>query len=257
MISRIVLVETAQPGNLGAAMRVTANFGVPELSLVRPRPSVGSDEVLRWACGAERHLKISVHEQLEDAVADVEILIGSASGRGRENLPVEAPARVAGEIRRRTGVAGLVFGNETRGLSRTALDLCDLVIRIPTVAGFPVLNLAQAVAITVAFLVPVSGDEVGEPVRPAPHERVEALMHHARRALLEIGFLDPANPDRILRKLRRIVGRAALTENDVAILHGICRQMLWAADGDHRGSAPSDRTADADSNAPGRETGRD
>ncbi len=54
-------------------------------------------------------------------------------------------------------------------------------------------------------------------------------MRHAEEALLEIGFLDPANPARILRKLRRVLGRAAVTKEEVTILHGICRQTLWAS----------------------------
>jgi tRNA C32,U32 (ribose-2'-O)-methylase TrmJ len=47
--------------------------------------------------------------------------------------------------------------------------------------------------------------------------------------LLAIGFLDPKSPQRILRKLRRLFGRAGVTGNEVRILRGICRQMEWAA----------------------------
>jgi tRNA/rRNA methyltransferase len=54
-------------------------------------------------------------------------------------------------------------------------------------------------------------------------------VEHLRQSLLTIGFLDPSNPQRILRKLRRIIGRAGLTEEEVAMLRGICRQMEWAA----------------------------
>ena len=44
-----------------------------------------------------------------------------------------------------------------------------------------------------------------------------------------VGFLDPSNPHRMLRKLRRMFGRAGITEDEVAMLRGVCRQMLWAA----------------------------
>ena len=53
-------------------------------------------------------------------------------------------------------------------------------------------------------------------------------MGHLRRTLTEIGYLDPVNPDRILRKIRRVFGRAGLTDNEVAIFRGICRQIDWA-----------------------------
>ena len=54
-------------------------------------------------------------------------------------------------------------------------------------------------------------------------------MGHLEVALAEIGFADPDNPERIIRKLRRLFGRAGITENEVKIVRGICRQMQWAA----------------------------
>jgi len=238
-LASLVLVETSSPGNLGAALRVAANFGVPRVRLIAPRTDPDGEEVLRWACGALEHVALSVHPSLEEALAGIATVVGTASARGRENLPVLGPDRLAARLTARSGSVALVFGNETRGLPREALDRCDLVLRIPTAERFPVLNLAQAVAISVALVDPVLREPVpsGTP-EPASHEAVEALMDHARRALLAIGFLDPVNPDRILRKLRRILGRAGATTEEVTILHGICRQILWAASNDLR---PRDR----------------
>jgi tRNA C32,U32 (ribose-2'-O)-methylase TrmJ len=54
-------------------------------------------------------------------------------------------------------------------------------------------------------------------------------MSHLRSSLTTIGFLDPTAPQRILRKLRRLFGRAGITGNEVSILRGMCRQMEWAA----------------------------
>jgi tRNA/rRNA methyltransferase len=54
-------------------------------------------------------------------------------------------------------------------------------------------------------------------------------MAHLRQSLLTIGYLDPNSPQRILRKLRRLFGRAGITGNEVKILRGVCRQMDWAA----------------------------
>jgi tRNA/rRNA methyltransferase len=123
----------------------------------------------------------------------------------------------------------LVFGNETRGLSRSDLDRSDFVVRIPTVDAFPVLNLTQSIAILLSYFhleLRPSDDDL--PV-PAAHTEVEALMDHLKDSLSDIGFLDQDNPDRILRKLRRLLGRAGATENEVAILRGMCRQIQWAA----------------------------
>ncbi len=225
-----MLVDTSSPGNLGAALRVAANFAVPGVVLVRPGPKLDDPEVRAWACGAEAHLEVRTCGTLEEALSGATTVVGTASGRGRDNLPVLDPQRLVDLLRHRAGPVTLVFGNETRGLSRDALDRCDLVLRIPTNPEFPVLNLVQAVGISLACLSPQLAD--GPPPgaeEPAAHAAIEALMAHMERALLAIGFLDPVNPRRILRKLRRMLGRAGATRNEVTILHGICRQMLWAA----------------------------
>ena len=58
------------------------------------------------------------------------------------------PSDAVAELRARGAAsAALVFGNESSGLTREHIDRCDLIVRIPTVCDFPVLNLTQAVAI--------------------------------------------------------------------------------------------------------------
>jgi tRNA/rRNA methyltransferase len=226
----LILVETSMAGNLGAAMRVAANFSVPRLDLVRCKVDPGDPEVLRWACGGDRHLQIHHHPSLEAAAAGFRTLVATASARGRDNQPVLTPAEAVVQISQRgLGTTALVFGNETSGLNRQDLDRCDLTIRVPTSPDFPVLNLTQAVAIILSYLSLTIEPPPAATPEPAPQVMVEGLMGHLRTSLLAIGFLDPANPDRILRKLRRFIGRAGITENEVGILRGICRQVEWAA----------------------------
>ena len=226
----VILVETSHAGNLGAAMRVAANFGVPRIDLVRPKVDPGDPEVLSWACGADRRLVCRRWDSLSEAAAEYRTLVASASGRGRHNLPVVS-LREAVPILLERGLDGtaLVFGNETSGLAKQELDCCDLVVRIPTAPEYPVLNLAQAIAIMVAEI-----DMTGEAAQnsapePASQHEVEDLMSHLGSSLTTIGFLDPQGPQRILRKLRRLFGRAGITGNEVSILRGMCRQMEWAA----------------------------
>ncbi len=232
-VAALILVETSLPGNLGSALRVAANFGIPSVELVRPHVQPDEPEVQAWACGASDHVCIRVQDTLAAAAAPYRVLVGTASRRGRDNLPVLTPPElVAALTTRPLDATALLFGNETRGLPRRALDRCDLVVRIPTQPRFPVLNLVQAIAVLTSYLSVELTPSDGSIELPADQQAVAALMKHLERSLLTIGFLDPANPQRILRKLRRIFGRAAISEGEVAILHGICRQMEWAANAD-------------------------
>jgi len=229
-VAAVILVETSLAGNLGSAIRVAANFGVKRLDLVRSKIDPAADEVARWACGGDRRVQIRQHESFADAVAPYRTLIASASGRGRENQPLITPREAVPELcRRGLSDAALAFGNETSGLRRDDIDRCDLVIRIPTDPDFPVLNLTQAVAIILSYLsMEVEAPESSGPV-PASQECVDELMGHLQQSLSAVGFLDPSSPQRIPRKLRRLFGRAGITDNEVAILRGMCRQMDWAA----------------------------
>ena len=51
------------------------------------------------------------------------------------------------------------------------------------------------------------------------------------RTLLHVGFLNPQNPDHIMRTLRRIFARAELDSREVAVLRGMMAQIDWAAAG--------------------------
>ena len=229
-VAGLILVKPSLAGNLGAAIRVAANFGVPRIELVEPGVDPDHPDVSAWACGGNDRLVVERHSSLEDAAASYKTLIASASGRGRDNQPLVTPREVLRYVAQRgTEGTALVFGNETRGLSRDDLDCCDLVVRIPTDPDFSVLNLTQTIAILVGYISmelepsPPTGPE------PAAQELVSGLMTHLESSLAAIGFLDSENPQRMLRKLRRLFGRAGITENEVSILRGICRQMMWAA----------------------------
>lgn len=229
-VGGLILVETSLAGNIGAALRVAANFGVERVELVRPAVAATDPEVRRWACGAEDRIACRTWQSFQEAASHYHTLAASASGRGRRNLPVLAPDDAIKSLvdRGLNGVA-LVFGNESRGLKREDLDRCDLVIRVPTDPEFPVLNLAQAVAILVSRLHGVENSSANNAPEPAPQDLVDGLMNHLNDSLSTIGFLDPQSPQRILRQLRRLFGRAGITASEVKILRGICRQMEWAA----------------------------
>ena len=106
------------------------------------------------------------------------------------------------------------------------------------------MNLAQAVAVNayeiaraVEAIAPapppkplgVEDDDVTALQGLADHAAREALYTHLEEALLAIGFLKDGQIEGMMRRLRRILGRAELTPGDVDVLRGIARQILWLA----------------------------
>ena len=66
-------------------------------------------------------------------------------------------------------------------------------------------------------------------------------MSDLRVALLEVGYLDPANPDHVLTELRRLVARAGPSPREVVLLRGLARQVGWAGRVARGGGGPDNR----------------
>jgi TrmH family RNA methyltransferase len=145
----VVLVAVRNPLNIGAAARAMSNFGFSDLRLVNPY-GVAFREA-RSAIGATSLLaNTREYSSIAEATADCSLVVGTTSGHHRQidhemrSLPESGPqfARAV-----RTGRSALLFGSEKRGLSNHDLSYCHWLIRIPTVASNPSMNLGQAVSL--------------------------------------------------------------------------------------------------------------
>lgn len=228
-----VLVRPMYAGNVGAAVRACANFSIARMALVAPACSTGEHDFLRMAMGAERRVRIEPAATLDEALAGIEVAVVTTSARDRDPRAILTPAEVCDRLAVAAPAnVALVFGPERRGLSRPELDRCQLRCSIPTDSQFPVLNLAQAVAIVLAALTAArlpATRGANELDQPAPTLEFDAALAHLREALLEAGFLDRDNPSRVMRQLRRLLGRAVPTRRELAIVRGLAAHLAWLA----------------------------
>jgi tRNA/rRNA methyltransferase len=67
----------------------------------------------------------------------------------------------------------------------------------------------------------------GAPARRASTADLEGLYGQMEGVLLEVGYLDPDNPARMMRVFRRLLGRAGPDAREVRALRGIFRQVAW------------------------------
>ncbi len=231
---RIVLVGTTHPGNIGAAARAMKTMGLERLYLVSPERFPCAEATAR-AAGADDLLQAAVCcDNLAEALADCAWAVGT-SARSRHiawrTLDPESCAReaIAGTTE---GEVALVFGRERAGLSNAELDLCQAVVHIPTNLDFSSLNLASAVQIMTYELSRVGTETL--PAAPARDpvasvEDMERFYVHLEEALLAIGYLNPQAPKRLMRRMRRLYGRARPLESELSILRGILTDTLRKA----------------------------
>jgi tRNA/rRNA methyltransferase len=127
-----------------------------------------------------------------------------------------------------------MFGREAHGLFTRELDRCQELLWIPSDPACPSLNLAHSVAVVgYTLAMAARASTAREPHReelvPAPAEEIEAMFQHARRVWLRIGYLHYQNPDSILRRWRKLLGRTRVTEYEVRVIRALVHQTDWAA----------------------------
>jgi TrmH family RNA methyltransferase len=227
----VVLVNTRNPLNIGAAARAMSNFGFSDLRLVNPyepsfreaRSAVGAAEVLKSA---------RLYTSVADAVADCVFVAGTTSGARRDlQQSLESLDKGATIIRKklRTGRVALLFGSEKRGLSNDDLSHCHLLLRIPTREEHGSMNLGQAVAVCLYEFAraphspgPKSAQLENRKPSVSELERITSLL---LEALQRSGYA--AGTKASQERLRRMVHRLALTTEDAKTWQGILRQIIW------------------------------
>lgn len=233
---RIVLVNTTHPGNIGAVARAMKNMGLGDLCLVAPKRYPDEAATARASGATDILENARVVEQLHEAIADCQLVVG-ASARGRHiPWPVIDPrelASIATPMAGRSRVA-ILFGREDRGLTNEELHACHHHVHIPSVEGFSSLNVAAAVQV-ICYELRMSALQLSEEERPqwgtdwdielADHGELERLFEHLERTLIEIDFLDPDNPRQLMPRLRRLFLRALPDKVEVNVLRGILKSV--------------------------------
>lgn len=235
---RVVLVNTRNPLNIGAAARAMSNFGFLHLRVVNPfelayreaRSAVGAAPVLAQA---------EEFKSLAEAVADCSLVVGTSALSRRDPQHLVRDLRQGGRLIRKRlgrGRVALLFGSEKRGLSNEDLSHCHWLLRVPTREEHRSMNLGQAVAVCLYELArdgeSIAAREKAALATAGDLERLTSLLLGALRA---IGYLKPkGHSERKLpsaardqEKIRRLISRMNLSAPDAELLLGMVRQILW------------------------------
>ena len=227
----IVLIDTRNPLNIGAAARAMSNFGFFDLRLVRPYHAAFEEAVS--AVGAADLLRQArVFHNLSAAVADCSLIVG-ATGLGHRVFehPLHRLERAGRLLRRhlQSARAAILFGSEKFGLSNQDISHCHWLLHIPTRPEHDSMNLGQAVALTLYELSrsPAAARRLPEAAERATEAELERLSLLLDQVLQHSGYSDYSRETSAPDKTRRLVRRLSLTSRDAAICAGMLRQILW------------------------------
>lgn len=225
----IVLVHPQLPANIGAACRAMKNMGLSDLRLVHP-PLDRKEQAQKLAHGAGDILESARRVfTLEEALDDIQYVVGTTARLGGWRHQIKAPRSASGEILSvaRENRVAILFGAEDYGLPNDIIKHCQMLISIPTSKKQNSLNLAQAVLL-IGYELRL-GEFPGEAssLKLANSKNVEDMFSELSQALELINFMRPGNPDYWMQAFKRLFARSGLTEREVNMFRGICRQVRW------------------------------
>lgn len=228
--TRFVLVQTSHAGNVGAAARAMKVMGFTDLVLVRPRFAdvLARDEAIAMASGATDVLAgARVVDTLAEALDGITHACATAMTPRDFGPPTFAPRRHLEALADGGDRVAFVFGPERTGMANDDVYRCHACLTIPTHPDYGSLNLAQAVQLIAYDWRQALG---GYAVAPRTAEAafadataIHGLVEHWRETLVDIGFLDPAAPKKLVPRLHQMANRLKLTDEEVHILRGIAR----------------------------------
>jgi TrmH family RNA methyltransferase len=229
---RIVMVNTTEPGNIGAAARAMKNMLLTELYLVSPSNYPSAVATAR-ACGADDVLSSAkVCNTLEEALIGAHLVIGASARqrniKWRQLDVIETCGEIQSTVSSKGQEVAVVFGTENSGLTNEELDLCSILMTIPGNPEYFSLNVASAIQVfayqnyvsTVESKFDNSGGET------ANFEELNSFYNHLEQSLEHINYFDSKKPKSLLmRRLRRLFGRSNPEKEEVAILRGILNKI--------------------------------
>ncbi|MGA7807747.1 DUF559 domain-containing protein, partial [Bradyrhizobium sp.] len=182
-------------------------------------------------------------ENLDAAVADLDLLFATTARAHDQAKPVVAPEAAAHEIVAHGGggTAGILFGRERSGLTNEEVARANRIVTFPVNPGFASLNLAQAVLLmgyewfklSTAAALPFAMPERSE--RASQHQ-MDAFFENLVRELDKVEFLRPAEKrDTMLVNLRNIFTRMEPTKQDMHTLHGVVMAIAEGRKGPAKG----------------------
>ncbi|MDD3000494.1 MAG: RNA methyltransferase [Candidatus Riflebacteria bacterium] len=228
---RIVLVEPQGPLNVGSVCRAMNNFGLHNLSIVRPGCELDNDAVKMAMHSTDILENAQITDNIPEAIKGSVLVLGTANRRGEYHEPnytvKEGLERVSSVLS--SGPVSILFGREEWGLTKDDLQYTMGTMRVVTDEGCTSLNLSQAVLLIAYEIYQKFGNPkpllkacADDPLeQPATTDEIAKLYSHMENVLKMCEFLPLVNPDALFQVLRAFFHRAAPTGREVNILMGI------------------------------------
>lgn len=223
----VVFVECESPGNVGFLARTMGNFGLEKLVLINP--CTLKDEAYYQAMHARETVENAlIYDTVEEFVKDknIDFIVGSTGMPGGSynisRIPIK-PDRLAETMNYNDKIA-ILFGREGNGLTNNEIDMCDIIVSIPTDAGYPIMNISHAAAIILYEVFKNRNNFPVEGLEESTALEKEYLINDMEKLIDTLPIPDHKKRNG-LKVFKNIINRAFITGREAHTLKGILRRL--------------------------------
>lgn len=226
---RIILVRTEYEMNLGSAARLMANFGQSPLYLVKPDCMVGFTAKMYAKHAGGILDKAVVCDSLAQATKGCRMVVGTTGVLRRHRDALRHPLmleefreRIAGQKWKATDTIAILFGAEGNGLTEDEIKHCDMLVTIPTMHRYPVINLSHSIAVVLYAL---TGQQKKLRHRGEAADAAQAkALADTFDMLTDRYSSNLRDPQKVKLAFKRVIGRSVPDRVEVAALITVLRQ---------------------------------
>lgn len=226
----IVFIENESPGNVGFLARAMANFGLENLVLINPC------ELKEEAYYQAMHAKTIVEKSSQNTYTtldeflkknEIDFVIGSTGTPGGSynlsRIPIK-PQELGESIDLNKKIA-ILFGREGNGLCNEEIEICDIIVSIPTAPNYPIMNISHAAGIIFYEIFKNRNKFPVEGLEEVTKLEKEYLLKDMEKIIKQLNI--PEHKEKTaLKSFKNIINRAFITGREAHTLKGILRRTL-------------------------------
>jgi tRNA/rRNA methyltransferase len=215
-------------GNIGAIARVMKNFGVVDLLLIDSPVDHLSKTAMDRASHAQDVLRNIKKDNL-DALKAFDYVIGTTAKLGGNynfsRLPL-TPKQLGEKVRPEQNIC-LVLGREDSGLRNNEIELCDVVVSIPSSKDYKTLNISHACGIILYELFQaLQIENTTSYIEYASKKDIDTTKKLAGEVIDTIEFTTDDKKETQNVLWDKLIGKSFLTKRESFALMGFFKKLL-------------------------------
>lgn len=224
----VLLLEPRKQENLGAVARAMKNFDFQNLVLINPKCKIGikARKVAKHAQTVLDKAKIKPFSYVKnfDHLIGTTAILGTDYNIPRNPISIEQLAKKLPEIKQ--SKIGLLIGRETIGLKNKELDLCDILVTIPSSKKYPTLNISHSAAIMLYELFKnLNNEKSNSHINFATKKEKDIISEYINSILNRLDFSTKEKRQTQKKVWKRVFGKALLTKREAFVIMGFLRKL--------------------------------